>query len=335
MTCTFNLPEIINATYKIVTPMFIGDANQEATWISPMSFKGALRFWWRALVWGKIRNSVENDEEALKELHKQEAKLFGSTDTGKGKITVKNLQPDKIQKVKDWPPNDANNNSSYLAYGITESGNTPHREGMQENICFDVNLILNGISDGQKKEIIVSLQLLGMFGGLGARSRRGLGAIQLERLNDEQYSIKDANDYQQKAERLLKDIAIGDKAPYTAFSNAANIKSGGALKAARIAHSELGRIYKNYRGQPSSLRGAKKKVFGLPLKGTEEKARQGTEEVRRASPLFFHIISFENGTFGYSVLSLPSSIFHKDKKHQDVDWSLLDGFMNEIGGHQK
>lgn len=39
----------ITATFEIVTPMFLGDADQKATSIRPTAIKGALRFWWRAL----------------------------------------------------------------------------------------------------------------------------------------------------------------------------------------------------------------------------------------------------------------------------------------------
>lgn len=72
-------PTVIQATYRIVTPMFIGDAEQNATGIAPQSVKGALRFWWRALMWGEIRSQDQfnTDEKALRELHEQEAKLFG------------------------------------------------------------------------------------------------------------------------------------------------------------------------------------------------------------------------------------------------------------------
>jgi len=43
----------IKATYKIVTPMFLGGADHEEE-IRVPSIKGALRFWWRALAWGAI-----------------------------------------------------------------------------------------------------------------------------------------------------------------------------------------------------------------------------------------------------------------------------------------
>lgn len=44
MVLTFKEPLQIQARYRIVTPMFIGDANQDATDISPTAVKGALRF---------------------------------------------------------------------------------------------------------------------------------------------------------------------------------------------------------------------------------------------------------------------------------------------------
>lgn len=72
------MPEKISATYRIVTPMFIGDAEQQASDISPTSVKGALRFWWRALNWGRcLQHEGNNQAAALSFLHAQEAALFG------------------------------------------------------------------------------------------------------------------------------------------------------------------------------------------------------------------------------------------------------------------
>ena len=97
MTFSFALkkPNKLVATYEIVTPMFIGDVDQEATGISALTFKGGLRFWWRALVWSEIRSSISNNNDALKELHRREAELFGSSATndknkiyGKGRVQI-------------------------------------------------------------------------------------------------------------------------------------------------------------------------------------------------------------------------------------------------------
>jgi CRISPR-associated protein Cmr1 len=79
MPLKFKEPILIVATYRIVTPMFIGDANQKASGISPASVKGALRFWWRALNWSRIRAKEQSDTVALQHLHSEESELFGSS----------------------------------------------------------------------------------------------------------------------------------------------------------------------------------------------------------------------------------------------------------------
>nr|CAA6825513.1 MAG: Unknown protein [uncultured Thiotrichaceae bacterium] len=50
------MPEKITARFRITTPMFIGDAHQQARGISPAAVRGALRCWWRGLGWGRLRN---------------------------------------------------------------------------------------------------------------------------------------------------------------------------------------------------------------------------------------------------------------------------------------
>lgn len=63
--------------------MFLGGAHHEAESIRPPSVKGALRFWWRALNWERVRQKTEADESladkeskdiaALKRLHDEES----------------------------------------------------------------------------------------------------------------------------------------------------------------------------------------------------------------------------------------------------------------------
>lgn len=68
------------ARYHITTPMFLGDADSSvcADKIRPPSFKGVLRFWWRALNWGRVYQACQQDKnKALKCLHREEGLLFG------------------------------------------------------------------------------------------------------------------------------------------------------------------------------------------------------------------------------------------------------------------
>ena len=88
--------QYIEAEFEIVTPMFIGGAEPQSTnpTIRPPSIKGALRFWWRALAWKNcLKNSNNNQVEALKMLHQKEAELFGlaanDNQAGQGIISLK------------------------------------------------------------------------------------------------------------------------------------------------------------------------------------------------------------------------------------------------------
>ncbi len=66
-------PEFVHAVFEVVTPMFLGGAVPgETAELRPASIKGALRFWWRALAWGRHWNRL------LQAIWEQEACLFGT-----------------------------------------------------------------------------------------------------------------------------------------------------------------------------------------------------------------------------------------------------------------
>lgn len=313
-----HLPTVIKAKYKIITPMFIGDADQKASWISPMSFKGALRFWWRALAWNCFQG--ESEETILKNIHQQEAILFGDTESGKGLVSVKLTPPETLSASTG-----NFKGHKYLAYGLTGDKQNSPREAIASGLYFDIQLqIESDITTEQRQQLENALIALGLFGGLGSRARRANGAISLINLNNEDYIIKDREDYLQKANKVLQGYSK-KLPPYSAFSDKTLFSVSSKLfDKEELAHKALGAVYQNYRGQPSSLRGACKKVFGLPLKGVDENARRG-------SPLFFHIVELQNTQFVYSVLYLPTSIFHKDRKHYQVENELVESFVKQIG----
>ncbi|MCK4492953.1 MAG: type III-B CRISPR module RAMP protein Cmr1 [Methylococcales bacterium] len=154
------MPKKIIATYKIVTPMFIGDAEKNASDIRPSSVKGALRFWWRALNWGKYLENEKGDEvEALKALHEQEGILFGGLPEiikekdnknkikgGQGKFLLRVINEIKYKTTDTWPISQSA--SGYLGVGLWESGNQaknnyqPHRDAIEEGQNFTVELLL-------------------------------------------------------------------------------------------------------------------------------------------------------------------------------------------------
>lgn len=338
-------PTILKATYRIVTPMFIGDAQQEATGISPQSVKGALRFWWRALMWGKFYSDTKNESAALKKLHQLEGKLFGqASDNANAAAFI--LQVDdsgiKYQKKSDWPRG-GNDFSGYLGLGLWESGShargnfQPHRQYVEENQNFTVKLIFLKqtkpdlkASDIEQKTLQDALIAWGLWGGLGSRARRGFGSVAISTLNTENFDFKTSEEYQKASLELLKRYRlhnIPEQSPFTAF----NTKSQLAIQErsfanARLAHQHLGEAFKNYRGQPSRLRGSIKRVFGMPYSG-------GTRlegEARRASPLLFHIHPIAQ-QYVSAALFMPAD-FHHNVNLDKPDYAIASGFLKHLTG---
>ena len=213
----------ITAKYQIVTPMFIGDASQQANGITVNSFKGALRFWWRALAWGRIWDNAGDDVKALKDLHKEEALLFGSSAInlqtkkiyGKGKVSIKIL-PQLFNKkdqntidpsLKDYTA------ARYLGYGVIEAFSSRVRDvqaGQLIRDCIDEGqsfTVQISCENSTITVILPALQALGLLGGLGSKNRKGYGSLALQslRVGDEnRYSPPNSIEkyYQQIAELL-------------------------------------------------------------------------------------------------------------------------------------
>ena len=336
MTLTFKEPHIIRATYRIVTPMFIGDAEQKASGISPASVKGALRFWWRALMWGRIRAEIPSDTAALQRLHREESALFGtSADNGSAaKFTLRvDATTVSITRATDWPSG-GNDPSGYLGLGLWQSGShdrgnfQPHREYIREGQAFGVTIsAVTDLSDALIQQLRDALTAWGLFGGLGSRARRAFGSIAIESLDAQSFQFATASDYQTVIAGLFSTYRLTTtKQPlFSALSKDTQFSIGGKLEAsARLAHAALGNAFKEYRGQPSTLRGSKKRVFGMPYAG-------GTKlegEARRASPLLFHVHPI-GAKFVGTVLFLPAE-FHPDPALANVDYPLANAFLKKL-----
>jgi CRISPR-associated protein Cmr1 len=312
----------LTATYRIVTPLFLGGADQKATDIRPPSVKGALRFWWRALNWGRIRSRFNNDAEALRELNQQEADLFGAaavdkTARGQSKVLIRTVS--KISGIREttWPSNQTP--SGYLGLGLFEMNNHHQREAISEGKDFDVELIFSGDTKAEQiEQVRYALIALGLLGGLGSRSRRAFGSIALQKINQESFVMTTQEAYRNEIKKLMdKHDFLSDSPPYTAFSSKTKIALFNQGKDARDTHAKLGAAYKQYRGQPSRLRGRIKAVFGLPLTGVSEQ--------RRASPLLMHIHPV--GSSFQAVVTYLPAVFHPqwERVHDYVVEDFLEG----------
>ena len=83
----------IEATYRVTTPMFCGGANQREPELRLPSFKGVLRFWWRALAWSRLKGdlaAIKGEEDAL----------LGSADEGQARVSMRlaDQRPSRLTK---------------------------------------------------------------------------------------------------------------------------------------------------------------------------------------------------------------------------------------------
>ena len=235
----------ITAEYAIVTPMFIGDASQQASGITVNSFKGALRFWWRALVWGRILETAKEKEvEALCNLNHEEALLFGSSAInpetnkiyGKGKIAIQILPQAWTKETKGAVhPHLVNYTAArYLGYGVIEAFDSTPRQvqaGQLIRDCLDEDQSFTVQVSGKTSvisEILPALQALGLLGGLGSKNRKGYGSLVLEKITEAngQFTYippESLEEYYQQIASLV-DKPPADPPPFSAFSEHALIR---------------------------------------------------------------------------------------------------------------
>lgn len=332
-------PEKLEAVYRSVTPMFIGDADQKASGITAASVKGALRFWWRALNWGRVREGCSNDEDALKALHEEEAELFGSSaydnkqrrkekkpPIGQSKVLLRIKQPANLNPISEWPVAPTNRNnpktaSNYLGMGLWETKQSVHRQALKEGQSFALEIVCRHLLDSQKQSLLQALKMLGLAGGLGGRSRRAFGSIGIESLNGIDYQCAS----QEKYVELLKTTLSGVKLqteypPYTAFCLGSKlaITTFASNRDARACHADLGSLYKAQR--TAIIPTEDRKVFGLPMPEINK---------RRASPLFFHIHPLQEGFTGLALF-MPSDPFHHESDLNTINYGSIEQLLHQM-----
>lgn len=230
----------VEAKFRVVTPMFIGDAEQHAGAVRPPAIKGALRFWWRAMNWAAaLRQKGNHEVAALEMLHEREAHLFGSAGDersgGQGIFIV------NVVEATDLYPLDSEyfihqltpGHKYLLGQGLYDRGNRESPEKIRRSALntgtFAVRLVFrNGRHIDDIKSVVNALVLFGLLGGLGSRVRRGFGSVSIVSMSGNTTFDRlptDAEGYGQAIGRLVGDRASlpSDLPPHTAFSQASRI----------------------------------------------------------------------------------------------------------------
>lgn len=184
--------------YELITPLFGGGVDpaeaDPVTTIRATEIRGQLRFWWRACRGGK----PEFDGDLTK-MKKAEDEIWGKAYEKKDtptpqdetvQIRVEVVNPDTLTKLFRIEKNKRGRNQSksihgpgigYVAFPLQPSQDelkqpNPEVKDVRSDVSFKLTI---SFPVDQKDEVETSLWAWETFGGIGARTRRGFGALHL------------------------------------------------------------------------------------------------------------------------------------------------------------
>lgn len=318
--------EPIEATYRVTTPMFCGGADPSGTAeLRLASFKGVLRFWWRALAWERCSGNIESIQHT-------EDELFGSAGGGQSHVVMRLNGPPPLAK---WNKDRLSPGLAYLAgQGLAERGRLT-RAAVAPGFDFAVLFRLRPQVEERLQDLLRdALIAMGLVGGLGARSRRGFGSLTLESLTglgEAWHSPQNLADLRDELNRFGKK---GDyPPPYTAFSRETQlvVVPSRNNEASETLLDRLGTMFLTYRTREGKFsddgqavrdylernqahqNAPRRVIFGLPHNYFFKHSGRTVEIApaqhdRRASPLFFHVHE-TSGSPPIGVIALLKSEF--------------------------
>lgn len=168
-------------TLETVTPLFLGGGGvTQQSELRPASFRGALRYWYRALVGGVIGSD-------LNALRQAESKVFGNTE-GISPVTLRLRGAMRLMSTFDLDRDGRNairNGHNYFFYS-TRLGNNRREPFAPPQSSSEAGVILTFSTHPGAYQGDISMQhacaaawLLTHLGGLGTRSRRCAGSLQV------------------------------------------------------------------------------------------------------------------------------------------------------------
>lgn len=178
--------------YCLITPLFGGGVEPEqadpVTVVRGTEVRGQLRFWWRACRGGQFNGDLEK-------MRKREGEIWGAaavekkeeTSGGPSQVQVEILPlkkgvefQAKNQREQPVPVGDPRSPYSYVAFPLNESKGT-----VLDGVSFQLRITY---PDACKKDVEAALWAWETFGGIGARTRRGFGALHLLKVDNKPHT---------------------------------------------------------------------------------------------------------------------------------------------------
>jgi CRISPR type III-B/RAMP module RAMP protein Cmr1 len=283
--------------------MYSGNALLEDAEIRSSAIKSMIRFWWRAM----------QQNCSLEELQNNEAKIFGGAGAdqiksklqvainetnirlGQGALGTKTIREAKIKGDGSNITRDIDL-TSYMTYGMDNK--EKKRKYIVVGSIFQIKLIFDpGLQIGDQEDLIKALYCVSLIGGIGAKSRNGLGRFVITERNDEKQHFD-----------LLTLLLQIDKSPrksYTAFSDETILLKTDPQLNSIDWHTELARIWEAYKRAKSGVDEREHDVrnrqyVALPVNGSSF-----GKKPERHSKTYFLTITEESGFLQGYIVFLP------------------------------
>jgi hypothetical protein len=315
-------PDPCLLTLEVVSPLFIGGADCRATdpaeeGIRVPSLRGALRYWYRALL-------AAGEDDALRGA---ETEVFGAAERPSPLVvrtwplarpTVGSWEDVRRARRGGGPGRPAPSGREYLgAVALRAMQQADSRRAILPGARYAMELSWRGprepAADLQRR-LAATLWLMGRFGSLGSRARRGFGAVQvvgIERggfLHEAMAAVSpvvaagSAVDLARDVEgtlRYLRSLRLGGR-PSTGYPNlgAARVFVREGQKDHASWEDVLDDVGSRYREFRMSLRPVQRRLpFGAPIlvRGGQQVTLDGLK--RRASPLRFRPVKLATGRY--------------------------------------
>lgn len=306
----------LDFTLRLVTPAFLAGACGAEGFRIP-ALRGVLRFWYRA------KEGDSGEEGYASRLFDRESGVFGSARDGQGvRFIPREEMKGRLESIR------ARGDLRHLGFG-------PLAPDPRKALVAGTEVRLRAVgTEEQLTELRRCLILLHCFGGLGGRSRRGWGSVEVEAEGLLPPEAGEGSFSEWLGEALARVWPPGTMQPcehrglprHSAFSRNTRL---GLLEVGGSAMTALGDLAGRYKevAQDRSLRGVEEEsgegeelkraaprvALGLPWSGKNEHGEHveysarpvgGRAEAitRRASPLLFKVLPHPDG--GHRIVAL-------------------------------
>ena len=223
--------------------MFLAGADGQTPELRAPSIKGAMRFWWRAC----------NGHLGVEDLREKEEGIFGGVNSGvKSRILIRVIKPPIQTSVIEMLPHKENQR---------------HRSPQQcfpEDEEFEIKISLLSNQSIRLTQVKCLFELCAFLGGLGKRSRRGLGSFKILKINGEEYQRSEKTEFIQS---LIKEVN-----PEFSYSSSAEYPIIQEIKISerKVSVFEIGKATHDEKGSSNSYKyeatlGAGRPRFASPV----------------------------------------------------------------------